>query len=227
MNNLFSIFDPASGILGLRLNWLSLLGILLVPTMYWITLNKRLLVLIKALKFLVEEINAVLFLGVRSSSSIILISAFAGIALNNFLGLLPYVFTASSHLSVTLSLALPFWVGYILLNFINNTRRALAHLVPGGTPAPLVPFMVLIEIVRNLIRPLTLGIRLAANIVAGHLLLALVRGPMPQIRASLWRVRLLGLLALIVLEFGVSLIQAYVFITLSSLYIGEVNNPNN
>jgi len=103
----------------------------------------------------------------------------------------------------------------------------LAHLVPSGTPSVLVPFIVLIELVRNFMRPITLAIRLAANMVAGHLLLVLVRGPIPIIRVTTLVAAFAGLLRLIILEFGVSIIQAYVFITLSSLYIREVNHPNN
>ena len=168
-----------------------------------------------------------LYKGVAGSPLFVLIVFLIFIFLNNFLGLLPYVFTATSHLSVTLVLALPLWSGYILYNFFNNTRRALAHLVPKGTPVVLVPFIVLIEIVRNFMRPLTLSVRLAANIVAGHLLLVLVRGPMPRLRYGILALAFIGLIALIVLELGVSFIQAYVFITLSSLYIDEVNNLNN
>lgn len=103
----------------------------------------------------------------------------------------------------------------------------MAHLVPSGTPSVLVPFIVLIELVRNFMRPITLAIRLAANMVAGHLLLVLVRGPIPTIRVTTLVAAFAGLLSLIILEFGVSIIQAYVFITLSSLYIREVNHPNN
>ena len=118
-------------------------------------------------------------------------------------------------------------MGYILYNFLKNTRRALAHLVPKGTPIVLVPFIVIIEIVSNLMRPLTLSVRLAANMVAGHLLLVLVRGPMPTLNLAVLTLAFVGLIALIILELGVSFIQAYVFITLSSLYIDEINNLNN
>ena len=177
--------------------------------------------------FFKGELRAVLYKGVASSTVFTLLTLLSLVFINNFLGLLPYVFTGTSHLSVTLPLALPLWTGYILYNFINNTRRALAHLVPKGTPLILVPFMVLIEIVRNLIRPLTLSVRLAANIVAGHLLLVLVRGPMPSVNAGVLALAFTALIALIILELGVSFIQAYVFITLSSLYIDEVNNLNN
>ncbi len=102
--------------------------------------------------------------------------------------------------------------------------NVLAHLVPNGTPYPLTPFIVLIEITRRLIRPLTLAVRLAANIVAGHLLLTLLRS---QASNPLLLVSLLVISALIllsILEAAVALIQAYVFRVLSSLYINEVNS---
>jgi F-type H+-transporting ATPase subunit a len=83
--------------------------------------------------------------------------------------------------------------------------------------------MVLIEIVRNIIRPITLSVRLAANIVAGHLLITLVTSRLPGSRASILLTILIPLIALFVLETAVALIQSYVFITLSSLYIGESN----
>ena len=176
--------------------------------------------------FLKKELELVL--GLKSGSiKIFLVSFFLIIFIYNFIGLFPYVFTRTSHLSITVSLALPLWVGYFLINFYKNTRRSLAHLVPLGTPLPLVPFIVLIEIVRNLIRPLTLRVRLAANIVAGHLLLRLLRTPARTVNYFLLITIIVLLLVIIFLELSVSLIQRYVFITLSSLYISEVNNINN
>ena len=211
----------------LSLNWVSMVGILFIPSLYWVGHRKVSSLWAMAIKTLHLELKSVLFKGAPSSLNLFLITLLAYIFVNNFLGLLPYVFTARSHLSVTLALALPLWTGYIVYNFAKNTRRALAHLVPKGTPTALIPFIVLIEIVRNLIRPLTLSVRLAANMVAGHLLLVLVRGPMPSLSFAIIRVAFVGLFALIVLELGVSFIQAYVFITLSSLYLDEVNNLNN
>jgi ATP synthase subunit 6 len=99
----------------------------------------------------------------------------------------------------------------------------LAHLVPLGTPYLLIPLIVIIELVRGLIRPLTLGVRLVANIVAGHLLIILLRSPLRRRR---WSVIILGLGVLVLLLFlerGVSIIQGYVFSLLSSLYLAESN----
>ena len=227
MQNLFSTFDPATLWFNLRLNWLSLACILFIPSIYWIASCKFFFLFKGMFKFLFLELKSVLYIGTPSSIFLVLLSFLLYIFINNFLGLLPYVFTSTRHLSVTLALALPLWRGYLIVNRVANPRRTLAHLVPKGTPLALIPFIVLIELVRNFIRPLTLSVRLAANIVAGHLLLVLVRGPMPLIAWHVFSGAFLGLITLIVLEVGVSFIQAYVFMTLSSLYIAEVNNPNN
>ncbi len=102
----------------------------------------------------------------------------------------------------------------------------MAHLVPLGTPPVLMPFIVIIELVRNIIRPLTLSVRLAANIIAGHLLITLIgHSASPVISFSLRGV-IFALVLLCVLESAVSVIQAYVFRMLSTLYFNEVNSPN-
>lgn len=93
-------------------------------------------------------------------------------------------------------------------------------MVPAGTPGALAPFMVLIELLRGLIRPITLSVRLAANIVAGHLLLTLIRG---QAISPLVVVVILSLGLMFLLEMGVRVIQAYVFRVLGVLYHSEIN----
>merc|ERR1719449_189859 len=109
----------------------------------------------------------------------LLVRIFYFIAYSNFLGLMPYVFTPTSHLVVTVSLTLPLWVGYMT-------------------------FIVIIEIISISIRPLTLSVRLAANIIAGHMLIVLVRGPLASIGWTISFVILLGLILLVALEVAVS-----------------------
>ena len=105
-----------------------------------------------------------------------------------------------------------------------NPGRFLAHLVPIGTPYVLIPFIVLIELVRNLIRPLTLSVRLAANLVAGHLLMTLISSPSTSRTYLVLVILIRGLVMLIVLESAVAFIQAYVFSILRTLYLREVND---
>lgn len=187
--------------------------------------NKILSVILIVLKYLhYEYLQA---MGYITSPGIthIFISVFLFIAINNRLGLLPYVFTSSRHLVFTFSLGIPLWLGFIIISIIISPNNFLSHLVPIGTPYILMPFMVIIELISTVIRPLTLSVRLAANIVAGHLLLVLVRSPIASSPFRLVLVIFLGLLLLCVLEVAVSLIQAYVFSTLTSLYVIEVNSP--
>lgn len=99
-----------------------------------------------------------------------------------------------------------------------------AHLVPSGTPYVLIPFIVLIETVRNIIRPLTLSVRLAANIVAGHLLLTLLSSQCGNVSIIILSFLILALVLLATLESAVALIQAYVFSVLRTLYVAEVNS---
>merc|ERR1712029_512394 len=107
------------------------------------------------------------------------------------------------------------------MGVIKTPTLFLSHLVPKGTPVHLVPFMVLIELIRGIMRPFTLGIRLAANIIAGHLLLVLISRPIYALNRSIIIAVLRGLFLLRVLEIAVSLIQSYVFMRLGSLYARE------
>ena len=154
---------------------------------------------------------------------LIMCAVFITLLINNFLGLLPYVFTASSHISITLPLRAFLWLSLTCAAAVKTFTSFIAHLVPKGTPPVLVPFIVLIEIIRSFIRPFTLAVRLAANMVAGHLLLVLVSSPAPFVRFGAVIPVLVGVLSLTLLELGVSVIQRYVFIRLRSLYLREVN----
>ena len=224
MNNLFSRFDPQS-VLGINLNWLSAITCLLIlPSSVWLAPSYSQKFLLSPVMYVWGELKAVTALSSVPGILLPSISLFLCVVLNNALGLLPYVFTASRHLTFTVRLALPLWIGHMLLGCVKTPVNILAHLVPIGTLPALIPFMVLIEIIRRSIRPMTLAVRLAANIIAGHLLLALLGGQGPS---APWSARILvfvGLIALLVLETAVALIQAYVFRVLSTLYLEEVNS---
>ena len=117
---------------------------------------------------------------------------------------------------------MPLWLGRIILSIIYQYNNLLAHLVPVGTPRFLIPVIVIIETVRNVIRPLTLSIRLAANIVAGHLLLTLLGSQGPLLSLFNLSLLMIGLFLLLLLEVAVACIQSYVFTILSSLYLNEL-----
>jgi F-type H+-transporting ATPase subunit a len=124
---------------------------------------------------------------------------------------------------ITLRLALSLWLTFIIYGWVNNTQHIFIHLVPQGTPGILIPFIVCIETVRNLIRPGTLAVRLAANIIAGHLLLTLLGNNGPSIRIPLLIILIIAQIALLILESAVAIIQSYVFAVLTTLYSREVN----
>ena len=142
-------------------------------------------------------------------------------AMNSF-GLSPYTFTPTSRISTTVALAIIVWFFIEVSYFLKALRAFLIHLVPSGTPGALIPLIVLIELVRNFIRPITLSVRLAANIVAGHLLIRLINSGDPLSLGALLIV--IGGLLLYFLEVGVAVIQGYVFSTLRVMYLSELNH---
>nr|YP_008993043.1 ATP synthase F0 subunit 6 [Zebrias quagga]AFB71226.1 ATP synthase subunit 6 [Zebrias quagga] len=142
----------------------------------------------------------------------------------NLLGLLPYTFTPTTQLSLNMGLAVPLWLATVLIGLRNQPTHALGHLLPEGTPLPLIPALIIIETISLFIRPLALGVRLTANLTAGHLLMQLIASASFVLFASLPSVALLTamlLLLLTILEIAVAMIQAYVFILLLSLYLQE------
>nr|YP_010865985.1 ATP synthase F0 subunit 6 [Panorpa fulvastra]WGT92270.1 ATP synthase F0 subunit 6 [Panorpa fulvastra] len=224
MTNLFSVFDPSTNILNLSLNWMStFLGLLMIPTLYWLIPSRYNLIWNNIMNTLHNEFKTLLGPTGHVGSSFMFISLFSIILFNNFLGLFPYIFTSSSHLTLTLSLALPLWLSFMIYGWINHTQHMFAHLVPQGTPAILMPFMVCIETISNVIRPGTLAVRLAANMIAGHLLLTLLGNTGPSLSYSILSLLIVAQIALLVLECAVAIIQSYVFAVLSTLYSSEVN----
>ncbi|KAF3759842.1 ATP synthase F0 subunit 6 (mitochondrion) [Drosophila pseudoobscura] len=223
MTNLFSVFDP-SAIFNLSLNWLStFLGLLMIPSIYWLMPSRFNIFWNSILQTLHKEFKTLLGPSGHNGSTFIFISLFSLILFNNFMGLFPYIFTSTSHLTLTLSLALPLWLCFMLYGWINHTQHMFAHLVPQGTPAVLMPFMVCIETISNVIRPGTLAVRLTANMIAGHLLLTLLGNTGPSMSYFLVTFLLIAQIALLVLESAVAMIQSYVFAVLSTLYSSEVN----
>lgn len=172
--------------------------------------------------FLKKELDAVFGNFIILGTVFIFISIFFFIIFSNFIGLMPYIFTSTRHLSITLVLALPIWLGTILFSILFQYNNLLAHLVPLGTPSFLIPVIVIIETVRNIIRPITLSIRLAANIVAGHLLLTLLGSQGPRAPRMILIILIISLILLLILEVAVACIQSYVFTILSSLYLNEL-----
>nr|YP_009466082.1 ATP synthase F0 subunit 6 [Periophthalmus minutus]CDR98414.1 ATP synthase F0 subunit 6 [Periophthalmus minutus] len=142
----------------------------------------------------------------------------------NMLGLLPYTFTPTTQLSLNMGLAVPLWLATVLIGMRNQPTAALGHLLPEGTPIPLIPVLIIIETISLFIRPLALGVRLTANLTAGHLLMQLIATAAFTLLPLMPTVALLTaivLLLLTILEIAVAMIQAYVFVLLLSLYLQE------
>nr|YP_010042778.1 ATP synthase F0 subunit 6 [Culcita novaeguineae]QPC56413.1 ATP synthase F0 subunit 6 [Culcita novaeguineae] len=141
----------------------------------------------------------------------------------NVLGLLPYAFTSTSHISLTYSIGIPLWMSVNILGFYLAFNNRLSHLVPQGTPSYLIPLMVIIETISLFAQPIALGLRLAANLTAGHLLIYLLSTAIWVLSSTplIAGVTLIIFFFLFLLEVGVACIQAYVFTALVNFYLSQ------
>lgn len=221
MINIFSIFDPTTSIF-LSLNWLrTLLILFLIPYQFWFTPSRLLFIWKSIINYLFNEFK--ILINYSYSNLIIFIRMLLFIFFNNFLGLFPYIFTSSSHINFCLSISLTFWLRIMLYRILNYLTDLFSHLTPQGTPFILMPFIVIIESISLIIRPFTLAIRLTANIIAGHLLLSLLGSSGESINnLIIILIIIFSQILLFILEISVSLIQAYVFSILSTLYRREI-----
>nr|QHE65390.1 ATP synthase F0 subunit 6 [Paralaevicephalus gracilipenis] len=216
MTNLFSMFDPTTGFL--PMNWLSMLIMFMIPQPFWNTPSKPVLLMMKTLNSLMKEV--ILHLN-KIEPTIMLVSMFMFILINNMFGLLPYVFTTTAHLVVSLGMAMSMWMSLMIFGWTKKTNNMFAHLVPVGTPNMLLPFMVMIESISNIIRPGSLAVRLTANMIAGHILMNLLGNNLSQ-NPTMMILMMWMFMGLLMFETAVAFIQSYVFMTLSTLYSSEI-----
>lgn len=152
---------------------------------------------------------------------------FVFILINNLIGLVPYSFASTSHFVLTFGLSFTIVLGATILGFQKHGLEFFSLLVPAGCPLGLLPLLVLIEFISYLARAVSLGLRLAANILSGHMLLHILAGFTYNIMTSGFIFFFLGLmpLAFIIafcgLELGIAFIQAQVFVVLTSSYIKD------
>nr|YP_010148807.1 ATP synthase F0 subunit 6 [Anodonta nuttalliana]QQV69698.1 ATP synthase F0 subunit 6 [Anodonta nuttalliana] len=150
------------------------------------------------------------------------VSMFMLLFIVNICGMIPNVFSPTSHLSLTIVLAVMVWFSLVFSGWSYSWKESAGHLVPVGSPAGLVPLLVLIESVSMMIRPITLGVRLAANITMGHLMLHVIGEYIVSIFYSMSVIgSLFGSVVMsgyVMFEFAVSFLQAYVFVLLVGLY---------
>nr|ABM63604.1 ATP synthase subunit 6 [Hyla meridionalis]ABM63610.1 ATP synthase subunit 6 [Hyla meridionalis]ABM63613.1 ATP synthase subunit 6 [Hyla meridionalis]ABM63616.1 ATP synthase subunit 6 [Hyla meridionalis]ABM63619.1 ATP synthase subunit 6 [Hyla meridionalis] len=222
--NLFSQF-ASPNLLGLPLIFIALLAPWLLfptPSNRWLT-NRLVTVQSWFVKTFTKQILSPLNTP-GHKWALILTSLMIFLLGMNLLGLLPYTFTPTTQLSLNLGLAIPLWLATVAIGFRNQLTASLGHFLPEGTPTPLIPILIIIETISLFIRPLALGVRLTANLTAGHLLIQLISSATLALLFSSPIVSALTfatLMLLTMLEIAVAMIQAYVFVLLLSLYLQE------
>lgn len=221
--DIFSTFDDHNQVFMsfYILLWiLRLITILLFSSTLWLT-NNSWVIVINILKRVISEQIFRSFGFYLGGFVNLIVSLFLFLILINLSGLVPYVFSSTSHLVVSFSLGFPIWFALILSRFLYNTKFFIAILLPIGAPFVLNPFLIIVETVSINVRSITLSIRLIANISAGHIVLTLVgnyfiTGIFRGVFAAV--ILIFIQVAYTIFEFGISLIQAYIFCLLITLY---------
>ena len=154
-------------------------------------------------------------------------SIFIFILVNNLIGMVPYSFSPTSHFILTFSMSFSIVLGATILGFGIHKLKFFSLFVPAGCPLALLPLLVIIEFISYLARPISLGLRLAANVLSGHMLLHILSGFTYKIMKSGILYLVLGVLPLLfiiafsTLEIAIAFIQAQVFVVLSCGYIKD------
>jgi ATP synthase subunit 6 len=155
---------------------------------------------------------------------------FIFILCSNLIGLLPYGFTITGHIILTFQIAFSVFIGITIIGFYNNKLQFLNLFVPSGVPTILIPFLVIIEFVSYLIRPFSLSIRLFANMLAGHTLLNIISVFTFNVFKNIVLLSILPILFIlfiVVLEFSIAFVQAYIFSILVCIYLNDVYNVSH
>jgi F-type H+-transporting ATPase subunit a len=145
----------------------------------------------------------------------------------NMLGMLPYSFTVTSHIIVTFALAAIIFVGVTIIGFVNHGVGYLKLFIPSGVPLFLLPLIVIIEIISYLSRPVSLSVRLFANMMAGHTMLKVFGGFVISLGIIGGWLPLSFTVALTGLEILIAFLQAYVFAILTCIYLNDALNLNH
>jgi F-type H+-transporting ATPase subunit a len=160
-------------------------------------------------------------------------SLFTFVLTANLLGMIPGFFTVTSHIIVTFALAILVIGTVVTYGFIKHGAHFVGLFVPSGVPAWLLPFIVVIEVISFLSRPISLSLRLFANMLAGHIALKVFGGFVVSLGAAgvgyaiLAPLPLLMAVALTALEFLVAGLQAYVFTVLTCIYLNDALHPGH
>ena len=154
-------------------------------------------------------------------------SLFMFVLFCNMLGMLPYSFTVTSHIIVTFALAAIIFIGVTIIGFVNHGVGYLKLFIPSGVPVVLLPIIVIIEMISYLARPVSLSVRLFANMMAGHTMLKVFGGFVISLGIIGGWLPLSFTVALIGLEVLIAFLQAYVFAILTCIYLNDALNLNH
>nr|C0HK57.1 RecName: Full=ATP synthase subunit a; AltName: Full=F-ATPase protein 6; Flags: Precursor [Ogataea angusta] len=152
---------------------------------------------------------------------------FTFILVANLIGMVPYNFALSASLIYIIGISVSLWIGLTILGLFLNKAVFFSLFVPSGTPLPLVPVLVLIELLSYTARAISLGLRLAANTLSGHLLMSILGNLVKNLMSINYftfifgLIPLAGIFAIVILEFAIACIQAYVFAILTSSYLKD------
>ena len=221
--DIFSRFDDHNRVF-IDLNYLiwglSLTIILFVTQILWSKSSFFIAIVTRAMA-IVEDLVSRTEAKMIGGSSSLFIRLFIILVTLNLIGLVPFVFRLTRHLSINLALSLPTWLAVVLIRRAYRISSFLAHLQPSGSPTLLNPFLCVIELVRLLVRPLTLAVRLTANLRTGHILIALLgTGFISTAPVVSFIILVLGAFYF-TFEMAVCCIQAYIFTLLPTLYRDE------
>jgi F-type H+-transporting ATPase subunit a len=154
----------------------------------------------------------------------LIFSLFMFILMCNLLGMIPYGFTVTSHISITFLLAIIVFLTVTIVGFVKHGFHFFSLFLPKGTPWWLAPLMIVIELFTYLARPVSLSLRLAANMVAGHVLLKIIAGFVISLWIFLKFLPIPLMVILIGFEIFVALLQAYIFSILACVYLNDAIN---
>nr|ACF40946.2 ATP synthase subunit 6 [Pthirus pubis] len=207
--SLMSMFDPSMILVtGLPVKWLgATLVCLYAGGEFWLVNSGYRSAVTKVCLFL-HELHFIPFLGVVS---------FYCVLSMNVISLIPFTLPFTSHISVNLGMCLTLWLSGLLYSFGSSLSKSLAHYLPLGSPMVLGPFLVLIEVASVLIRPISLSVRLMANILGGHIIMSLIEeSSFGSLISGIFT--LLTYSLMVCVEMFVATVQAYVLSKLLSIY---------
>nr|YP_009024208.1 ATP synthase F0 subunit 6 [Prosadenoporus spectaculum]AGL46786.1 ATP synthase F0 subunit 6 [Prosadenoporus spectaculum] len=226
LSDIFSSFDEQNGnIVGSFFVWFfCVFFFFCLVSVFWVgstRLNNFFSIFVE---YLWGQVSRSLGGGIRGFSFFIVLFFFF-LVFCNFLGLVPYVFSSTSHLVITFSVAVPLWMSFLLSSLFWSPIGFFSHFLPSGAPSVLNPFLVLVETVSVCVRPITLSVRLAANMGAGHIVIGLIG---TYLVGSIFSSGFCSGFFLyfietfyFIFEFGICLVQGYIFSLLLVLYPDE------